>query len=103
EDGIRDRNVTGVQTCALPIYWSATTGAAPPSSTGGTLASTCASGNGSPSLRTPAPRRAWPSWAPALATRWASSARPGSDLRRTQDRKSVVEGKSVQRGYAQSE
>src|SRR5207249_7079898 len=22
EDGIRDRNVTGVQTCALPIYWS---------------------------------------------------------------------------------
>src|SRR5699024_11801800 len=21
EDGIRDRNVTGVQTCALPIYW----------------------------------------------------------------------------------
>src|SRR5699024_11459683 len=28
EDGIRDRNVTGVQTCALPIssgYWSAST------------------------------------------------------------------------------
>src|SRR5699024_7108878 len=23
EDGIRDRNVTGVQTCALPIYWLA--------------------------------------------------------------------------------
>src|SRR5207249_8293883 len=22
EDGIRDRNVTGVQTCALPISWS---------------------------------------------------------------------------------
>src|SRR5207249_5516255 len=22
EDGIRDRNVTGVQTCALPILWS---------------------------------------------------------------------------------
>src|SRR5207249_6959322 len=22
EDGIRDRNVTGVQTCALPIYYS---------------------------------------------------------------------------------
>src|SRR5699024_11427738 len=22
EDGIRGRNVTGVQTCALPIYWS---------------------------------------------------------------------------------
>src|SRR5207249_6399003 len=22
EDGIRDRNVTGVQTCALPIYFS---------------------------------------------------------------------------------
>src|SRR5207249_6544648 len=22
EDGIRDRNVTGVQTCALPIYWT---------------------------------------------------------------------------------
>src|SRR5699024_7613982 len=21
EDGIRDRNVTGVQTCALPIFW----------------------------------------------------------------------------------
>src|SRR5699024_12002708 len=21
EDGIRDRNVTGVQTCALPIWW----------------------------------------------------------------------------------
>src|SRR5699024_12064026 len=26
EDGIRDRNVTGVQTCALPIYcWAAST------------------------------------------------------------------------------
>src|SRR5699024_12101674 len=25
EDGIRDRNVTGVQTCALPIYWVNTT------------------------------------------------------------------------------
>src|SRR5699024_2002037 len=25
EDGIRDRNVTGVQTCALPIYFSAIT------------------------------------------------------------------------------
>src|SRR5699024_11466545 len=24
EDGIRDRNVTGVQTCALPIYRTAT-------------------------------------------------------------------------------
>src|SRR5699024_11810980 len=23
EDGIRDRNVTGVQTCALPILWTA--------------------------------------------------------------------------------
>src|SRR5207249_8746325 len=23
EDGIRDRNVTGVQTCALPIFWLA--------------------------------------------------------------------------------
>src|SRR5699024_11745419 len=22
EDGIRDRNVTGVQTCALPIWWN---------------------------------------------------------------------------------
>src|SRR5699024_12075951 len=26
EDGIRDRNVTGVQTCALPIYLSASLG-----------------------------------------------------------------------------
>src|SRR5207249_6171430 len=26
EDGIRDRNVTGVQTCALPISWIATRG-----------------------------------------------------------------------------
>src|SRR5437868_15456531 len=26
EDGIRDRNVTGVQTCALPIYGLATLG-----------------------------------------------------------------------------
>src|SRR5699024_11876178 len=25
EDGIRDRNVTGVQTCALPIFFSSTT------------------------------------------------------------------------------
>src|SRR5699024_11532642 len=24
EDGIRDRNVTGVQTCALPIFYTAT-------------------------------------------------------------------------------
>src|SRR5260370_34772286 len=24
EDGIRDSSVTGVQTCALPIYWKAT-------------------------------------------------------------------------------
>src|SRR5699024_12080651 len=24
EDGIRDRNVTGVQTCALPIFWNVT-------------------------------------------------------------------------------
>src|SRR5207249_8813160 len=26
EDGIRDRNVTGVQTCALPISWSVSKG-----------------------------------------------------------------------------
>src|SRR5699024_12228981 len=30
EDGIRDRNVTGVQTCALPISASTTSSAAPP-------------------------------------------------------------------------
>src|SRR5699024_11303224 len=29
EDGIRDRNVTGVQTCALPIYSDTTTRRAP--------------------------------------------------------------------------
>src|SRR5699024_11935360 len=29
EDGIRDRNVTGVQTCALPISASASPGAVP--------------------------------------------------------------------------
>src|SRR5256885_4135439 len=27
EDGIRDYKVTGVQTCALPIYWAVFTGA----------------------------------------------------------------------------
>src|SRR2546430_7756370 len=26
EDGIRDLTVTGVQTCALPIFWNASTG-----------------------------------------------------------------------------
>src|SRR5699024_8998398 len=32
EDGIRDRNVTGVQTCALPIFWPLTeTQITPPS------------------------------------------------------------------------
>src|SRR5699024_12094325 len=31
EDGIRDRNVTGVQTCALPILRSGTRSARPPS------------------------------------------------------------------------
>src|SRR5207249_9036497 len=30
EDGIRDRNVTGVQTCALPISCSIASGAHPP-------------------------------------------------------------------------
>jgi len=30
EDGIRDRDVTGVQTCALPIYIASATGGAPP-------------------------------------------------------------------------
>src|SRR5207249_6736680 len=37
EDGIRDRNVTGVQTCALPIWKSSDT---PPNSTVPTAAST---------------------------------------------------------------
>src|SRR5207249_9280809 len=34
-DGIRDRNVTGVQTCALPISWDPTTGAPLPIPTDG--------------------------------------------------------------------
>src|SRR5699024_11391573 len=33
EDGIRDRNVTGVQTCALPIStWTCTSPSSPPTS-----------------------------------------------------------------------
>src|SRR5699024_12070772 len=43
EDGIRDRNVTGVQTCALPISWDVPTGRAdagdaPTASAAGTAA-----------------------------------------------------------------
>src|SRR5699024_11252508 len=34
EDGIRDRNVTGVQTCALPIYHEDASHAWPPGSVG---------------------------------------------------------------------
>src|SRR5207249_8205148 len=45
EDGIRDRNVTGVQTCALPIYGGR----------GGPRA--WARGRRGPSLAGPAPRR----------------------------------------------
>src|SRR6266513_3600028 len=63
EDGIRDRNVTGVQTCALPI---------------------------SSRSRTPPARR---------SSRWGGSRPPrGSRRAPGRDRKSVVEGKSVDLG-----
>src|SRR2546425_2081185 len=35
EDGIRDKLVTGVQTCALPIYWVRLTPGASPGISGG--------------------------------------------------------------------
>src|SRR5437773_7452417 len=35
EDGIRDRDVTGVQTCALPIYYSVTVGGVATAKEGG--------------------------------------------------------------------
>src|SRR3712207_7296031 len=79
EDGIRDIGVTGVQTCALPIWRTSSWSAA-----------------GSPGLpprarsRPPGGRRSW--------SRRASASAGGRSTSRSADRKSVVEGKRVDLG-----
>src|SRR5699024_11762752 len=85
EDGIRDRNVTGVQTCALPISSSTSPPAIPPAASPSST-----SGNGSSSPATP-------------ATEIPSSPPPArkSRSRGWIDRKSGVQGKGAEtRGRA---
>src|SRR3712207_9418891 len=81
EDGIRDIGVTGVQTCALPISASAT-------ATGSNLASS--TGPSSPSSAT---RQSL-----ASSTHGSPQASISSGTSEMLDRKSVVEGKSVDLG-----
>src|SRR5699024_11355116 len=66
EDGIRDRNVTGVQTCALPISLALSTSSPPPS-------------RRVPRTWTRSPGRAWES--PSAPSPWARSS-SGSDAGR---------------------
>src|SRR5699024_11971449 len=82
EDGIRDRDVTGVQTCALPIW--PCDGGHPRRPTGG---SSCAM----PCVR--------PSWSGCVRRRGGGKRSPPGHGRswpgrRRRDRTSVVEGKS---------
>src|SRR5699024_12219145 len=89
EDGIRDRNVTGVQTCALPIYRGG------PLSRPVRLRARARRGV----LRTVAshlPRRALPDPRRAGAARHREQSAHDP---RTRDRKSVVSGNEVELGY----
>src|SRR5438067_6864688 len=56
EDGIRDRNVTGVQTCALPIFHAAHA-AASPRSCAAACAAWTSSGRSRPAAEPTRPRR----------------------------------------------
>src|SRR2546430_8797221 len=76
EDGIRDLTVTGVQTCALPIFRGV------PRSTG--LGATGAAGRAPRAFDPLKPRRAGP------RGRSAPGSRGGAASRGTGDRKSVV-------------
>src|SRR5207249_6256908 len=99
EDGIRDRNVTGVQTCALPIYtgdcllqrWAGIETA----DTAGTLAARLAE-IGAP-LLAESLRLAHAGTAP----RRPQDSTHASYAPKLTDRKSVVEGKSVDHGGRQ--
>src|SRR5690349_24700144 len=87
EDGIRDLYVTGVQTCALPIYRRARG-----------VAGGGAAAGGRQRLR--ARRRAAGARDPSRGARGRRAAPARARARRAarEDRKSVVEGKSTDRG-----
>src|SRR5699024_12188589 len=92
EDGIRDRNVTGVQTCALPISRRAS----PVRSTSSTTASPRATApprKGPPPTATPAARQdaaSAPAWAARRAV-WVEAVAPLSATR-SEERRGGKEG-----------
>src|SRR5690606_40367896 len=87
EDGIRDFHVTGVQTCALPIY-----SGPPRAARAGEKGKAGAAPRAAAPAGTAGPRRAPRRW-PGARRRLRPKSFPGR-----KDRKSVVEGKSVDRG-----
>src|SRR5699024_11278438 len=84
EDGIRDRNVTGVQTCALPISPVAESSSAPP-------ASTVPASAASPESASPASVACPVSAGPSVNTGWsdaeASAADAPSSAGRSEERR----------------
>src|SRR5699024_12159975 len=96
EDGIRDRNVTGVQTCALPIWAAASSAAGRQAATSpGRCEDAAQMGPARPG-RVPATAR----HAAGLADLTAHGVLPRRDhpAVRRRDRKSVVYAKSVNLG-----
>src|SRR5699024_11434217 len=92
EDGIRARNVTGVQTCALPIFARAR-----PDLPGETDRSLSLRGTASERSVSPGRSgRARASW--GRTSRLRRAAGSGRCTRRVRDRKSVAEGRSGGRG-----
>src|SRR5699024_12170026 len=77
EDGIRARNVTGVQTCALPISTPATKPAS----------NLLIRGVSTPTTK--------PTWSSSVLSAAAAPARKEASSSAKTDRKSVVKGKSV--------
>src|SRR3712207_9106207 len=89
EDGIRDIGVTGVQTCALPIFIAASRWCS---------AHRAASSGASPAACATAPRASGCSGPSGWTSRSPGGGGPGQVRAPARDRKSVVEGKRVDLG-----